>query len=560
MFEYYKRVRNGQGTGNVFTIAIGEPAIDSVARCQMRRGSLCTIPDPLSPLSPRDLFRLNNAAEDRVESKWKGGIVQAWPKRVKDVTNAEVGRADLLPHFDQLFSYRFLHHKIFDFLILEFWFIAIIPTSGIPYTTLETLQMGAVEHIDDVVPPQYEIRATRYGGRGVFALRPIPKDTLVLACAAPYASVVFRKFKREVCGWCFAYSFESGKNKWSIRLDDPRKKGCGGNGDGGGGTWFCMDECRESWVRSYHFGQDNDLGWWMTVNAALEKIVTQANKRKVSCDRKPSSNSGASPMLEHLDNLKEGDVTPEAISHGWKVAEEVFFEEAKSVAGSWGVEVMSEFEMDTVRFVLNGLITRAIQEISPSTSSAATAGVWDDLLSLQDNEYALIRSKPYILASRIRIYGFIKRFVQLARSEWKTQAAGVDYESAFQVLWRLVSTPETVRAILARDHGNVFGIWDTAPDDEESEMLGWGLYVFGSYFNHDCSPNLKKRRHKRGINFYTTHDVNADEELCISYVDVCPGASVINRKTALENDWFFVCQCARCARESNVEIDLCIRD
>lgn len=70
----------------------------------MRRGSLCTIPDPLSPLSPRDLFRLNNAAEDRVESKWKGGIVQAWPKRVKDVTNAEVGRADLLPHFDQLFS------------------------------------------------------------------------------------------------------------------------------------------------------------------------------------------------------------------------------------------------------------------------------------------------------------------------------------------------------------------------------------------------------------------------------------------------------------------------
>ncbi|EDR09913.1 uncharacterized protein LACBIDRAFT_248400 [Laccaria bicolor S238N-H82] len=367
--------------------------------------------------------------------------------------------------------------------------------------------MGAVEHIDDVVPPQYEIRATRYGGRGVFALRPIPKDTLVLACAAPYASVVFRKFKREVCGWCFAYSFESGKNKWSIR-----------NGDGGGGTWFCMDECRESW-----------------------KIVTQANKRKVSCDRKPSSNSGASPMLEHLDNLKEGDVTPEAISHGWKVAEKVFFEEAKSVAGSWGVEVMSEFEMDTVRFVLNGLITRAIQEISPSTSSAATAGVWDDLLSLQDNEYALIRSKPYILASRIRIYGFIKRFVQLARSE-------------------LVSTPETVRAILARDHGNVFGIWDTAPDDEESEMLGWGLYVSGSYFNHDCSPNLKKRRHKRGINFYTTHDVNADEELCISYVDVCPGASVINRKTALENDWFFVCQCARCARESNVEIDLCIRD
>lgn len=343
--------------------------------------------------------------------------------------------------------------------------------------------MGAVEHIDDAAP-QYEIRATRYGGRGAFALCPIPKDTLVLACAAPYASVVLRKFKREVCGWCFAYSFESGKSKWSIRLDDPRKKGSGENGDGGGGTWFCTDECRESWVQSYHFGQDNDLGWWMTVNAALEKIVTQAKKRQGSCDRNPSSNSGASPMLAFLDNLKEGDVTREAISHGWKVAEEVFSQETKFGTSSWGVEAMSEFELDTVRFVLNGLITRAIQEVLPSTSSAATAGVWDDLLALQDNEYALVLSKPHILASQIRIYGFVKRFVQLARSEWKTKAAGVCYESTFRLLWRLVSTSETVRAILARDHGNVFGIWDTAPDDEESEMLGWGLYVSGSYFNH----------------------------------------------------------------------------
>ena len=191
-------------------------------------------------------------------------------------------------------------------------------------------------------------------------------------------------------------------------------------------------------------------------------------------------------MLELLDNLKEGDVTPEAISHGWKVAEEVF-SETKSVTSSWGVEAMSEFELDTVRFVLNGLITRAIQEVSPLTSSAATAGVWADLLALQDNEYALIRSKPHILASHIRIYGFIRQFVHLARSVWKTKEVGVGYESAFQVLWRLVSTSETVRAILARDHGNVFGIWDTAPDDEESEMLGWGLYVSGSYFNHGTS-------------------------------------------------------------------------
>jgi SET and MYND domain-containing protein len=51
-------------------------------------------------------------------------------------------------------------------------------------------------------------------------------------------------------------------------------------------------------------------------------------------------------------------------------------------------------------------------------------------------------------------------------------------------LRRFLSTPTLTRAILGRDHGNVFGIWDTAPSDQGSEMLGWGAYVFGSYFNH----------------------------------------------------------------------------
>ena len=58
-------------------------------------------------------------------------------------------------------------------------------------------------------------------------------------------------------------------------------------------------------------------------------------------------------------------------------------------------------------------------------------------------------------------------------------------------------------------YGSIFGIWDTAPSDQGSDMLGWAAYIFGSYLSHgmvavspkrlignvfvsDCSPNLKK--------------------------------------------------------------------
>ncbi len=46
-----------------------------------------------------------------------------------------------------------------------------------------------------------------------------------------------------------------------------------------------------------------------------------------------------------------------------------------------------------------------------------------------------------------------------------------------------VEKSEFIRAVLGRDHGNVFGIWDMAIQGD-SEMLGWGMYVQGSYFNH----------------------------------------------------------------------------
>ena len=89
---------------------------------------------------------------------------------------------------------------------------------------------STIQAQDDLGQPEpisfYDIQPTAYGGRGAFARSLIPKGTLILSCPGPYASVIFRRFKREVCAWCFAYAFESGKRKWSVKLDEVDRNDC----------------------------------------------------------------------------------------------------------------------------------------------------------------------------------------------------------------------------------------------------------------------------------------------------------------------------------------------
>jgi len=77
-----------------------------------------------------------------------------------------------------------------------------------------------------------------------------------------------------------------------------------------------------------------------------------------------------------------------------------------------------------------------------------------------------------------------------------------------------------------------------------------GCIRLGSYFNHDCSPNLNKRRDKRGLSFYTLRDVHPGEELCIAYIDET--ASLTERLESLQKDWFFACRCMKCSQEMEV--------
>ncbi|KAF8154552.1 hypothetical protein B0H34DRAFT_676312 [Crassisporium funariophilum] len=397
----------------------------------------------------------------------------------------------------------------------------------------------------------YDILPTSYG-RGAFAHSHISKDNLVLSCAGPYANVIFRKFRREVCAWCFAYAFESGKRKWNIKVEEDDRNGAG--------AWFCSQECRLSWIGDYKTAGD-DVGWWMDIHAALERHVTQFGRR-----RKASPENSPGRRLDFLEKLLVGEVTQEVVDQAWSIAQGVSSEETKPGARTEWADELNEIELDTVRFVLDGLIRKVVEDsklscIDPTlAASHKGAGRWADFLGLQDNDLLLARSKPYLLVSHIRNYRFIRHFITTLTSHSQSRHThpskeslmdgGQDLPADTHPLDRLrayVSTPTLVRAILGRDHGNVFGIWDTATDDQGSEMLGWGAYVFGSYFNHDCNPNIMKRRVKRGIEFYTIRDINPGEELCIAYVDEIAPAH--ERNEQLHRDFFFICQCAKCSRE-----------
>lgn len=337
--------------------------------------------------------------------------------------------------------------------------------------------------------PLYDILTTPYGGRSAFAREKISKGSPVLHCSAPYASVIFWKFKREVCAWCFAYAFESGKSKWSIKLGEDHR--------GAGGAWFCSEGCREECIRENEIFEGQGIGWWLEINGAFERLVAQMGKSGKQ-DRKPTGRIPPANALAYLEDTSMTDLTPEYVDRAWGLAEEVAAEESNQERKMKWTEVLNELEMDTARFVLDGLVRKAVEDINPSFSIldriteapgyCMGAGRWTNLLELQDNEVALEHSKPYMLASSIRVYRFLRHLAtslskQGVRSDPRTQEAPPLIYLPDQLRTSLANS-SAARSLMGRDHGNTFGIWDMVSDDEGSEMLGWGAYVFGSYFNH----------------------------------------------------------------------------
>lgn len=274
----------------------------------------------------------------------------------------------------------------------------------------------------------FSLRTTPYGGRGLFSTERIPKDTLLISCDAPYATVIYRKFRKEVCGHCFAYAFDVHRNAWNIKID----------GQAGNGVWFCKAECRDAWSIEQNIGGLQGL-----MNVAVDKMAKTMKEPK------------GTPAAAFVDHLRPEDITPEIHDLAWKHAEATYTRPGSPVP------CLDELELDTVRFLVSAIVRRYLEDTAPLTPQTLS---WPALLQLQDNEILHIRSRPYMLESHTRIYGFLRKVM-------------------LPILEPYIQSSVMVRAILARDQGNVFGLWDMSTEGD-SEMLGWSMYVSGSYFNH----------------------------------------------------------------------------
>ncbi|THU94838.1 SET domain-containing protein [Dendrothele bispora CBS 962.96] len=360
-----------------------------------------------------------------------------------------------------------------------------------------------------LTPEHFEQRTTVYGGRGLFAVKPIPSNTLIHASSSPYASVIYREYRKEVCAYCFAYAFEANRGRtWNIKLDP----------NGTGGVRFCSAECKDAWRREEDIdsmiSQMNisidQLDQKMQRQVENQKMQRQVEIRSGRGDRTSSSSSS-------LAKLNPTVVTQDFIDSAWKTAENEEF------TG----EPLSSLELDLVRFLASGLIHRCIERLQESSETrklACKAGTWSELLDLQNNELEYISAAPHVLERQLRAYKFLR-------------------QAAIPTLKQYILNSDSVRAILGRDQGNAFGIFEVDGDD----MLGYALFLSASYFNHDCSPNVRKKRHGRSMHFYTTRDIDVGEELCTNYIDI--EDSVSERRENLSKNWYFDCVCRRCERE-----------
>ena len=339
----------------------------------------------------------------------------------------------------------------------------------------------------------FRIGPTSYGGRGAFARQSIPKGTDVLICAGPFVHVILRKFRKEICAWCFAYAFEHGKNKWSIKLDEGEQTPAG--------AWFCSNVCRNRWVGHYGIGEEGEesVEWWKVLSSGLEKMFVDRarsqDRARLDGGRKGKDESSLVQLFEKLEKITAEDVTPTFIEETW-AAVDVIAKDLPSQLRRLAPE--SEYEMESTRFTFDGLCRRVVEDFQADGNGhkdqdqqceapAIGAGTWKDFLELQQNEIPYFRWGPYMLKAQIRNYLLLKHWVSslipIRPGSTRTKLSA----STLRVLETMegyLSSPDTFRAIVSRDPGNVFGIWDAAPEGQETEMLGWGAFSFGSYFNH----------------------------------------------------------------------------
>jgi SET and MYND domain-containing protein len=336
-------------------------------------------------------------------------------------------------------------------------------------------------------------------------------------------ALVLRQYRREVCGWCFAY--ERGQN---LRTRDALT-----------GFAFCGDACLANWKADV--GDACDAAW-----GAVEDFVR----------RKSGVRRTGSGVMDVGDVDADGDIVlvdvsqrpgREEIEVAWAMVESTahFIRQARagSTAKPHRRAVSAVLDVsphpDTLYLLLAGVLAHwrsdnselDMSEDPPASDEDDSdvvdeQGVWAAFLSLTPD------SMPYNSTQHLN-----------------------DHIHAYLHLLALLPTPLLTSvtpiiclAIIKRDSHNSFGI--RSLDDDGDEFFGYGVWPAASYFNHGCEPNVSKQRVGRRWEFWTQRAVKVGDDLEISYlggeeVDM----DMMERRERLKKTWGFVCACRKCVTD-----------
>lgn len=351
----------------------------------------------------------------------------------------------------------------------------------------------------------FEVAQTKYGGRGCFALEYIPQGSVVLRCSQPLSSTIIKPFRKEVCQYCFNYNNGNIlKFKESAKIEGKDFS-----------LFFCSEGCQK------HFN-DHDLeGIHCKWLLAIEKHYAAGLKK---------------PEVELVDPPKED--LEKLAKKEWALVDA--WELRKMKKSKWLAQIprIDEMQYMDTKYIVGVLFQlykqKVMEEKQGEDHTPQTTSLIDNEISLflllQSTEQEKVMKYPYLLYAYIDMYKFIKL-------------------TAPECVQEMIN-PDIVRTILGKNLSNAFGIWSDAVPGEEKEYFGYAVFPSASYFNHSCSPNLKKVRVNNTLEFITIKDISREEEMCIDYGNFLD-EPVQKRRLELK-EWFFDCGCTRCEQDLKI--------
>ena len=341
---------------------------------------------------------------------------------------------------------------------------------------------------------------------GVFANRSLKANEILHQTSNDYFSVIYRRYWKEVCGYCF---------KYDRGLDFKCK-------DNNVGVAFCSADCQDHYKTSLN--ED--------IYEFLQNVESFCRKRKqIKCN------------ISHDHPESNLTIDDENVDQVWKYSQDILDDliqidknynlnkkQRKLITDIQlkGLEIFDEdcdCDIDSIKVLTNYIVTNVIESntVQNALDLSVTLQPYINyrMLQQQSKHYLAICSllppqlTPYILSTK------------------------------------------NISKLLAVDRSNSFGIWSgssTSPElqsEERSELLGSMLVPVLSRFNHSCQPSVSKIRHNRTWKFITTQNIDEGSELHITYLGGEEKYLNFNeRRHKLLTGWGFVCQCIKCLKES----------